>query len=637
MAKRLVKKGSTDVTLDVFIQDSSSTTGAGLTGLAFNTASLVCYYRRGATGTPTALTLATQTVGGAHSDGGFVAVDGTNMPGQYRLDLSDAIVATGVPYVTVMLKGAANMAPVTIELQLTDVDVEDAADFGLTNLDAAISTRASQTSVDTIDNFIDTEIADIQARLPAALVGGRMASDMEAISGDATAAANLENAFDDTAGPVPWLGILDQGTAQSATATTLVLRAATPFAADDVPIGATVWVLGSTQGYWQAGIITDYTTATDTATVTFPVTPSGTITYKIIGTAPTPSAMPVPANMVQVSGDATAADNAEAFFDGTGYKDVDNLYIIRSATAQAGAAGTITLDASASAVDDFYNNTYVQIISGTGVGQARFISDYVGATKVATVNANWATTPDNTSVFVIYPFGSIPGATAPSASDIWSHATRVLTAATNITSTGAAVPITAGGKVDSDATAISGDATAADNLELAADGTGYNLGAGQVVAASVTGAVGSVTGNVGGNVVGSVASVTGNVGGNVVGSVASVTGAVGSVTGNVGGNVVGSVGTVNALAADSLTASALATDAVTEIVNAVLTTAMTESYNTDGSPATVAQALYAIMQRVTEFSISGTTITVKKLDGSTTAMTLTLDSSTSPTSSTRAT
>lgn len=41
--------------------------------------------------------------------------------------------------------------------------------------------------------------------------------------------------------------------------------------------------------------------------------------------------------------------------------------------------------------------------------------------------------------------------------------------------------------------------------------------------ASVSGAVGSVTGNVGGNVVGSVASVTGNVGGNVAGSVASVT------------------------------------------------------------------------------------------------------------------
>ena len=57
-----------------------------------------------------------------------------------------------------------------------------------------------------------------------------------------------------------------------------------------------------------------------------------------------------------------------------------------------------------------------------------------------------------------------------------------------------------------DAVAISGDSTAADNLELAADGTGYNLGSGAIVSASVTGAVGSVTGNVGGNVTGTIGS-----------------------------------------------------------------------------------------------------------------------------------
>jgi hypothetical protein len=72
-------------------------------------------------------------------------------------------------------------------------------------------------------------------------------------------------------------------------------------------------------------------------------------------------------------------------------------------------------------------------------------------------------------------------------------------------------------------------------------------------------------------------------------------------------------------------------------LSALLTTALTESYNTDGSTATAAQALYLILQRVTEFSISGTTVTIKKLDGSTTAATLTLNDATNPTSSTRAT
>mgnify|MGYP003598711167 FL=1 len=56
---------------------------------------------------------------------------------------------------------------------------------------------------------------------------------------------------------------------------------------------------------------------------------------------------------------------------------------------------------------------------------------------------------------------------------VWATAARTLTAATNVTSTGAAVPITAGGLVSADVTAISTDTTAADNAELMFDGTGY--------------------------------------------------------------------------------------------------------------------------------------------------------------------
>jgi hypothetical protein len=67
------------------------------------------------------------------------------------------------------------------------------------------------------------------------------------------------------------------------------------------------------------------------------------------------------------------------------------------------------------------------------------------------------------------------------------------------------------------------------------------------------------------------------------------------------------------------------------------TTTLTESYAADGAAPTLSQAIYMIMQALTEFAIAGTTITVKKLDGSTTAATFTLDSSTTPTSRTRAT
>lgn len=134
MAKRQIVQGSTDVTIDVFIQDSSVTTGAGKTGLAYNTGSLVCYYREGATDTAHALSLVTQTVGGAHTDGGFVEIDATNMPGLYRLDLSDTIVSGTNPYVIVMLKGAANMAPCVVEIELVKVDMFDNVRAGLTAL-----------------------------------------------------------------------------------------------------------------------------------------------------------------------------------------------------------------------------------------------------------------------------------------------------------------------------------------------------------------------------------------------------------------------------------------------------------------------------------------------------------------------
>ena len=51
---------------------------------------------------------------------------------------------------------------------------------------------ATAAALDTVDNFLDTEIADIQARLPAALVGGRMDSNMGAISASSAAADALE-------------------------------------------------------------------------------------------------------------------------------------------------------------------------------------------------------------------------------------------------------------------------------------------------------------------------------------------------------------------------------------------------------------------------------------------------------------
>jgi hypothetical protein len=186
-------KDATDQT--IYVSLKNSTTGMGLTGLAYNTASLVCYYTR-ARAAAAALTLATQTTTGAHSDGGFVEVSSANCPGLYRLDLSDAIVATGVDSVHLSIKGATNLLDADISIQLYSSTPNDAS--GVTTLltrlgtpsdlgsgatvagnlvdiesqtddigaaGAGLTVLATQASVDTIDNFLDTEIAAILALL----------------------------------------------------------------------------------------------------------------------------------------------------------------------------------------------------------------------------------------------------------------------------------------------------------------------------------------------------------------------------------------------------------------------------------------------------------------------------------------
>jgi len=69
----------------------------------------------------------------------------------------------------------------------------------------------------------------------------------------------------------------------------------------------------------------------------------------------------------------------------------------------------------------------------------------------------------------------------------------------------------------------------------------------------------------------------------------------------------------------------------------VLVTQMTESYAADGTAPTLTQAVMLIQQALTDFSIAGTTTTIREIDGATTAATLTLDDATNPTSATRAT
>ena len=119
MAKQIMLAGTTSRREYIFILDSSSTVGAGKTGLTSATAGWKVYYvRPGAA--PVLITLGTAVAAtAAFTSASFSEVDATNMPGVYRFDVPDAVFAAGQDKAIVMLSGPTNVAPVTLEYQLT--------------------------------------------------------------------------------------------------------------------------------------------------------------------------------------------------------------------------------------------------------------------------------------------------------------------------------------------------------------------------------------------------------------------------------------------------------------------------------------------------------------------------------------
>ncbi len=234
------------------------------------------------------------------------------------------------------------------------------------------------------------------------------------------------------------LQTIRSNTAQAGAAGTVTLDASAS-ATTDFYVGLWVFLTGGT-GVGQVRVITAYNGTTKVATIApnWATNPDNTSTFALLHAAQLTGIQgSVTGSVGSVTGAVGSVTGAVGSVTGNVGGNVTGsvgsvasggitnaslaadtgLKPIRTSTAQAGAATTITLDAGASAVDDLYNYELIVILSGTGAGQARFISDYVGSTKVATV-PTWQTNPDNTSVFAILPFGAIPGATAPTAADV---------------------------------------------------------------------------------------------------------------------------------------------------------------------------------------------------------------------------
>lgn len=171
--KDIVKPGTTGKIYCIFIADSSATDGRGKTGLAYNTSSLTAYYKRSNGTGSVAITLANITTLGTFASGGFKEIDATNMKGWYEFHVPDACLASGADNVGICLQGAANMAPVNIEIKLGAVylgqtfDAEDIVE-ALTLMRAALVGKSTGGGGATV-KFRDK--ADSKDRITASVDG----------------------------------------------------------------------------------------------------------------------------------------------------------------------------------------------------------------------------------------------------------------------------------------------------------------------------------------------------------------------------------------------------------------------------------------------------------------------------------
>jgi hypothetical protein len=192
---------------------------------------------------------------------------------------------------------------------------------------------------------------------------------------------------------------------------------------------------------------------------------------------------------------------------------------------------------------------------------------------------------------------------------------------------------------------ITGTITTTTNLTTNNDKAGYSL--------TATTGLGNQTADITGNLSGSVGSVTGAVG-SVAGLTASDVGAIKTKTDYLPSATAGAAGGVFIAGTNAATTvtTALTTTFTGNVTGSVgsLTTnndktgyalsatgsaALTEDYAADGAAPTLNQILYMLYSALSQFSISSTTLTTKKLDGTTTSMVFDLDSATVPTSRTR--
>lgn len=558
----------------------NSSTGMGLTGLTNASSGLIISTIADVESSATAYTVAGATIDTITTLGTYAAptaghcrfkeVDSTNHKGLYEFQFADARFAvTNAKRLVISVTGAASLLDADYEIELVQFNPFDGVRLGLTAFPNVASGNAGALLVDgTGTAAISNSGGKV---LLQATQAGVTIPTVTTVTNQLTAAQIATGIFQDTtAGDFTVAG----------------------------SIGKSLFTSGNAPGV--AGGLA--LVGSNVGTVTSVSGSVGSVTGNVGG------------NVTGSVGSIAAGGISNASFAADTGK-----VTVRSGTAQAGAATTITLDAGASATTNYYINDIIYLTGGTGAGQARFCTAYNGTTKVATVQSAWATDPDATTTFAIIPFDSIPGATAPTAAQVATAVWQDLTAGSDF---GTAGSIGALLKTDIDAT-------------ISSRGTGTALTATQVENAVWDGLTAShaTAGSFG-------LLVKTDLDAAISSRMATFTlptnFAALAIT--AGGAV--TAGTVSDKTGYSLTQAFPSNFAALGItaggaVTVDGTSPLTESYTTGAF--TLAQALYEIAQVVGQNSTSGTTITVQKRDKVSVAATFTVDSNAAPTLRTRAT
>lgn len=403
--------GLTSQTIDVLLYDSSSTTGAGLTGLVYNSSGLSCYYRKGATGSATSITLATQTVGGSWSSGGFVQIDATNMPGVYRFDVPNAVVDSE-GFATVYFSGATNLVPTAIrvdcrpipsdlkKIQTDAQSVTDLKDFADAGYDPATNKVQGVVLVDTTTTNTDmrgTDSAFLAANAPTnfsdlAITSTTGQVDIGLVLGTAlteTSAGNLADNFS-------FFYDLDTTTTNTV---------------DDVGGGSGLDAAGVRAAIGLASANLD-TQLEDIPTVS-------EFNARTIASAdyfdPTSDTVTVGTNndktgYALTSGERSSIADAVWDEDLTGHTTADTAGLLMDYASNVTASGSIVSGITdfgfvsnlTNATEDIFNDQVLVFTSGVLNGIARIITNYSGSSKSITFDELLPAAPSVSDTFVIY-------------------------------------------------------------------------------------------------------------------------------------------------------------------------------------------------------------------------------------------